>query len=251
MLFRRVIPQLLLSERRLVKTRNFKKPKYVGDPINAIKIFNEKEVDELIITDISLSINNQDIDFYYIEKLASECFMPLSYGGGIKSLTDVDNLISLGVEKITIHKNLFNEELLNLASSKYGNQAIIASLNLKNDDKGEKRMLDITSGQFLNSEIKNEIQRLVSSGVGEILLTDIDKEGTLEGIDLGLVESIIEYCPIPLIFSGGTNSLKDMKNALDVGASAIAIGASFVFYGPHRAVLISYPSRMELDSLSK
>lgn len=247
----RVIPCLLLSQGRggLVKTIKFANPKYVGDAINAIRIFNDKEVDELIVLDIDATREGRGPDFEAIEELAGECFMPLCYGGGIHSVEDALRLFNLGVEKVALQTAAARDpSLIRAIADHAGQQAVVVSIDVKRSWTG-KRMLHSYVGKAPNGDWQEAIRRAVEFGAGEILLNDVDREGTLSGPDLDLIRQASRAADVPLIASGGIASLSDMKSATDAGASAVAAGAYFVFHGPHRAVLITYPRYEELRDL--
>jgi cyclase len=250
MLKQRVIPSLLLQNEGLVKTRKFKSPKYVGDPINAIRIFNEKEVDELIVLDIGLRKDKREPNYRLIEEFASECFMPLCYGGGINSIEVARRVFSLGVEKICVQALCYeNIALVKELVNEFGSQSIVASIDVKKDILGRYKLYN--SSIKLNGQLtwQNHMARLVSLGVGEVVLNSVDKDGTMEGPDLGLIKKASELVSVPLVAVGGVGSMSDIKSAIEAGASAVAAGAFFVFHGPHRAVLITYPNYNELEKL--
>lgn len=245
----RVIPVLLLKNDGLVKTIKFKSPKYIGDPLNAVKIFNEKEVDELSILDISSNLNGPN--FKIIEEIASECFMPLMYGGGINTLDHINKLFAIGVEKISLNSILHSKpEIVIEAAKQYGSQSIIASIDVKKNFFGKYEV--ITKSGTFNSKIDpvNFAIHMQNLGVGEIFLNSIDRDGLMNGYDLDLILSITSKIDIPLIACGGARSLDDMKKALSIGkASAIAAGSMFVYHGKHNAVLINYPNQKDIKNL--
>lgn len=250
MLKNRVIPCLLLDEGRLVKSTKFKNNKYVGDPINAIKIFNDKEVDELIVIDISATRLGRGPNYSLIEEFAGECFMPLCYGGGVKSIEQARRLFNSGVEKISIQSALYeNENLLNEIVSEYGSQSIVASVDLKKNIFGKYRLYDFKSKGFYNLNWHDYIKKLNKEGVGEIFLNFVDRDGCGNGLDLELIREVSSLVSVPLIACGGVGSLDDIKSGVDAGANAIAAGSYFVFNGPHKAVLITYPKYNELSKL--
>lgn len=252
MLTHRVIPCLLLSQSRggLVKTMKFAKPKYVGDPINAVKIFNEKEVDELMVLDIDATREGRGPDFALIEDLASECFMPLCYGGGIRNAQDARTLFSLGVEKVSLQSALVaNPGLVREIADRAGEQAVVVSIDVKKNWLGKSQLHSAAGVKPAHSDWREAVRAAVASGAGEILLNAVDRDGTLAGPDLDLIREASAIADVPLIATGGISSLADMKAATDAGASAVAAGAYFVFQGPHRAVLITYPRYEELRAL--
>ncbi|HEX2763424.1 MAG TPA: AglZ/HisF2 family acetamidino modification protein [Allosphingosinicella sp.] len=250
MLSHRIIPCLLLSDGGLVKTRKFANPKYVGDPINAVRIFNEKEVDELMVLDIDASKERRGPDFAMAEQLADECFMPLCYGGGIRTAADARTLFSLGVEKVCIQSALAgNPGLVREIAERAGEQAVVVSIDVKKDWLGKPKLYSAAGVKPPFADWREAVRGAVASGAGEILLNAVDKDGTLSGPDLALVREASSIANVPLIAAGGISSLADIRAATDAGASAVAAGAFFVFQGPHRAVLITYPRYEELRAL--
>lgn len=250
MLLPRIIPILLISKRRVVKTTQFRKPSYVGDPINVIRIFNEKEVDELVVLDIDASKNQIEPDFEYIEQLAGECFMPLTYGGGIKSVDQAATIFSSGVEKVSIQSATINDaSLIQELTNRFGSQSIVASLDVNKGIFGQYRVVDTCRGRKLPISVLSRVQELSEAGVGEILLNAVHKDGTLSGIDEPMIHLVSSNCSLPVIATGGVGSLKDIRRAFDAGASAVGVGAFFVYHGPHRAVIISYPTNQQRRNL--
>lgn len=250
MLRHRVIPALLLRNGGLVKTQHFKDPKYVGDPINAIRIFNEKEVDELMLLDITASKENREPNFEIIELIAGECFMPLVYGGGVRTVEQAQRIFASGVEKISIQTAaLDNSQLIRELADRYGSQSIMVSLDIKKNWLGRAQAFAAAKGKALSIDWLQLLSDLVGAGAGEVLLNAVDKDGALSGPDLDLIRQASEQVDVPLIAVGGVSSLADIKAAVEVGASAVAAGAFFVYHGPHRAVLITYPKYYELEQL--
>lgn len=250
MLSHRVIPCLLLSGGGLVKTLKFANPKYVGDPINAVRIFNEKEVDELMVLDIDASKEGRGPDFAMAEELADECFMPLCYGGGIRNAEDARTLFSLGVEKVCIQSAaLRNPGLVREIADRAGEQAVMVSVDVKRNWLGKPKLFNAAGVDPGQGDWQGAIRRAVEMGAGEILLNAVDKDGTRSGPDLDLVREASAIAGVPLVATGGIGSLADIRAATDAGASAVAVGAFFVFQGPHRAVLITYPRYEELREL--
>lgn len=250
MLKARVIPTLLLRGAGLVKTRQFKDPKYVGDPINAIKIFNDKEVDELVLLDITASVEGRGPAFSAIEEVASECFMPLAYGGGIRSVEDIRRILKLGVEKVVLNSVAWRDpDVLRHASREFGAQAIVASVDVRKKLFGGYDVCGERGSRSLREDPVSYSRRMEELGAGEILLTSVDRDGTMKGYDLDLLEKVTQAVSVPVIASGGAGSVADFGAAVKQGgASAVAAGAMFVFHGPHRAVLITYPSQRELTA---
>ena len=250
MLKNRVIPLLSLDNYKLVKTLRFKNPQYIGDPINAIHIFNEKEVDEIIIIDITASKENREPNFDLIEEIAGECYMPLTYGGGIRSVEDVDRILSIGVEKVSLQSSIIkNPNFINDLAKRFGSQSIVVSVDVKKNWLGKLKYFVAVKESTLELDLIDLIKDLVNAGAGEVLLNAVDKDGTLSGPDLEMIKQVSNSIEVPIIACGGISSLEDIKAAVEVGASAVAAGSFFVYYGPHRAVLISYPKYHELEQL--
>ena len=216
MLQTRVIPVLLLHKKGLYKTIKFKSPKYVGDPINAIKIFNEKEVDELILLDIDATKEAREPNYRMIEKIASECFMPLCYGGGINNLKQIKKIFSLGVEKISINHSALssNSNLIEEAVEIYGSQSIVGAVNIKKNLFGSFKLYDHVSKRVLGKPIKEHLAELVDKGVGEIFINDVDNDGMMKGFNIDLIKEFTKDLPIPSICCGGAGSLEHCLNVL-------------------------------------
>lgn len=250
MLRTRVIPVLLMNGGGLVKTVKFKCPKYVGDPINAVKIFNEKEVDEIILLDITATIENRPPNFGMIRDIAGECFMPLAYGGGIRSFDDAQAVFQCGVEKVVLNSAAGDLGLIKQIASTYGSQAVVISIDARRNFFG-KRSVYSHSGSKSRGIVPTEFARMTAdAGAGEILINSIEREGTYQGYDLDLVSSVSEVVSIPVVALGGAASVDDLAFVVKQGgASAAAAGSIFVFHGKHRAVLINFPSQEELRSL--
>ena len=249
MLTTRVIPILLLRGRGLVKTVRFRDAMYVGDPVNAVRIFNEKEVDELALLDIDASVEGREPPFETIAEVAGECFMPLSYGGGIRSLPAIERILSLGVEKVIINSaTISTPDLVKNASEAFGSQSIAVSIDAKRTLAGRYEVF--TQGGRINTRLSPVecARRVEDDGAGEILVTSIDRDGTREGYDLELTRSVSAAVGIPVVAAGGAGRVEDLaKVVMEGGASAAAAGSLFVLQGKHRAVLISYPDRAVLE----
>jgi cyclase len=247
MLMPRVIPVLLFREGGLYKTTRFKDPVYVGDPINAVKIFNEKEVDELVFVDIAATTQKKGPDFERIREIAGECFMPLCYGGGVRSIEDAKRVIACGVEKVAINSYAAeNPDFVAEAASELASSTIVVSIDVKRDFLGKYHVQ--THGAKKKTDW-NPVEFAIlmeKLGAGEILLTSIDRDGTQKGYDLELIRSVADAVSIPVIACGGAARVSDFVQALESHASAVAAGSMFVFHGRHRAVLISFPSQQEL-----
>jgi cyclase len=248
MLKTRVMPCLLLRGWGLVKTVRFKSPSYVGDPINTVRIFNEKEVDELILLDIGATPEGRRPPFEAIEEIASECFMPVAYGGGLRTLEDVKTVLGLGVEKVAINSYAAeNPIFLREAADTFGSQAIIASIDVKRQLFGGYRVYVQGGRKATRHHPVDYARRMEQHGCGEILLTSIDRDGTFEGYDLDLIRLVAREVSVPVIASGGAGSVGDFGRAVkEGGASAAAAGSLVVYQGRNRAVLINFPTRAEL-----
>jgi cyclase len=242
MLQKRFIPCLLLRNSGLIKTENFNKSVYLGDPINAIKIFNDKEADELIFLDIDASKEKRGPNFPLLRDIASECFMPLAYGGGISNLNEIELLIQIGIEKVVINNAaLNNANLISEAVKYFGSSTVVGGIDVKKNIFGQYRVFDHVQKKTLSVLPKELAINYVDAGVGELFLNNVDLDGTLLGYDLNLIKDVSTSIQVSLIASGGASSRENMLQAIDYGASAAAAGAFFVFKGPHKAVLINYP----------
>lgn len=243
----RVIPVLLLKNGGLVKTVKFKDPKYVGDPINAVRIFNEKEVDELAFLDIAATVSGRGPDFETLADIAGEAFMPMAYGGGLSSLDDVKRVFGLGFEKVIVNSAAYGStNVISQAAAVFGSQSIVGCIDVKRTFFGRTELFS-TSGRKKNAvPLQKHIQTLVDAGVGELLLNSIDRDGTFSGYDLALISDVSSMVSVPVVACGGAGDMVDMIKAVQAGASAVAAGSLFIFYGPHKAVLINYPERSEL-----
>lgn len=250
MLKHRVIPALLLRDGGLVKTRQFKDAKYIGDPVNAIRIFNDKEVDELMVHDIVAAKRGCEPDYRMIEQFAGECFMPLCYGGGISSIEQAARIFSLGVEKISLQSAALDDlSLVTKIAKRFGSQSVVVSVDVKRNWLKRPNLFESRSSKVLKLDWLNYMRRAVDAGAGEVLLNAVDRDGEMCGYDLDLIQQAANEVTVPLIALGGARSLDDFKAAVDAGASAVAAGAMFVFHGPHRAVLITYPRYADLERL--
>lgn len=245
----RVIPCLLLSGEKLVKTIRFKQPTYVGDPINAVKIFNDREVDELAVLDITATRRRHDPPFEHLRAIAGECFMPLSYGGGIRTIEQARRLFSIGIEKVVINTAAVeNPSLLTAVADEYGSQAVIASIDVKNDWLGRRRVFTRAASHNTGLSPRQHAEAVVARGAGEILLTSVDRDGTMNGYDVEMIREVSAAVPVPLVACGGAGALAHLGEAIAAGASAVAAGSLFVFTGSRRAVLINYPSAADLKA---
>jgi len=246
----RIIPCLLLRGRGLYKTAKFKDPTYVGDPINAVKIFNEKEVDELIFLDITATPEKKEPAYSIIEDIASECFMPLTYGGGVTSIDQMRRLYRMGVEKISLNTAAFNNRrLVEESCAIFGSSSVIAAIDVKKTFLGKNEVY-IAGGKINTKEDPiRYAEQLAKLGVGEIFINSIDRDGTMAGYDVEFLKKLGNAVDTPLIACGGAGNLNHMHEAVtQARIPALAAGSMFVFHGKHRAVLINYPNRAELES---
>ncbi len=250
MLRSRVIPCLLVHKKGLVKTVNFKDPKYIGDPINAVKIFNEKEVDELIVLDIDASVERRGPNFEMIKNLANECRMPFCYGGGITTVEQAKKIIELGAEKIAISSSAINSpNLIKDIGIEVGIQSVVVVIDVKKRGflSGGGYDIFIKNGkEKVNLKLKDFIHQLNDIGVGEIVINSIDNDGQMKGFDLELISMIRDLTNFPLTALGGAGSVDDIKLLIKkFKIIGIAVGSLFVFKGKYKAVLINYPNRDE------
>lgn len=251
MLATRLMPCLLMSNGALVKTVRFKEGTYVGDPLNAVRIFNQKEVDELILLDIHATTQERGIDFSTIEKVVSECFMPICYGGGVRSIGDMRRLYTLGVEKVSLGAAAFEVPgLVRQASEEFGAQAVVVTLDVKKGLFGKSTVRFRNGTQDSKMTPLGAARHFEAEGAGEILLYSIDRDGTWAGFDLKLIEAVSHGVNVPVVATGGAGSLHDVKAAVkEAGASAVAIGSMAVFQGKDLGVLIKFPARSDQEAL--
>jgi imidazole glycerol-phosphate synthase subunit HisF len=249
----RIIPCLLLKGKGLVKTVKYKDPIYLGDPINIVRIFNDKEVDELILLDIQSTPENRTPQFEYIHQVVSECFMPVCYGGGVNNIDEMETLFRLGIEKISLNTAAVeNQELVKTAVCEFGRQAIVISIDVKKNLLGKYEVF--TCGGRKNARLNpvDFARQVEDLGAGEILINSIDRDGTMQGYDIDLIHNITAVVNVPVIACGGAGKVQDLADVITKGgATAAAAGSLFVFQGKHRAVLISYPSSLEIDNFFK
>jgi cyclase len=255
----RVIPCLLLQDKGLVKTIRFKDPTYIGDPINAVRIFNESEVDELIFLDITpakqrglfKSLKKYPLPLDLVSKISEECYMPLAYGGGIQSIEDIHGIMSTGVEKIVINSSAVEKpDLIRQAADLYGSQSIVVSMDVRINVSGSYEVMTKGGSQPTGLDPVSHATTMESYGAGEIFLNSIDRDGTMSGYDIPLIQRISSSIKVPLIACGGAGNLHHFTEAVqEGGAAAVAAGSFFVFHGKRRAVLISYPPREELEKI--
>lgn len=251
MLRPRIIPCLLLKNGGLVKTVNFGAPKYVGDPINAVRIFNEKEVDELTVLDIDATAQKREPNYALIRSLAAECRMPLCYGGGVTSVEQIQRIISLGVEKVALSSAaIANPQLVAQASEKVGRQSIVVVLDVRRTKRGGYEVHTHNGSKAVGRDVADLAAEFERLGAGEVVVNSIDRDGAMKGYDLELVQQVREAITLPLTVLGGAGSLKDVAELIRrFGIIGAAAGSLFVFKGVYRAVLINYPSRADKDAL--
>lgn len=248
----RVIPCLLLRRGGLVKTIAFDTPAYVGDPINAVRIFNEKEVDELVLLDIEASRTGVEPDYEQVAEIVSEAFMPIGYGGGVRSVAQAQRLVSLGVEKIVLNTAALppaGYELVRELSERVGASSTVVSVNAKKDWRSRWRVYDSARRDLAKLDLVEHVTRCVTAGAGEIFLNDVARDGTGKGYDLDLVRAVAGAVDVPVIACGGAGELSHFVAAVDAGASAVAAGSMFVYMGRHRAVMINYPGEVVLREM--
>lgn len=244
----RAIPALLLADGGLVKTVKFKNPAYIGDPINAVRLFNDMEVDELVVLDVNASREGRGPNLSLIGDFASEAFMPFGYGGGISTIEQMADLFALGVEKVMLNHAILNDRsLLSQAASRFGNQSVVACIDAKRDLFGRLRVYDHVRRRGTGIDVVEHVRELARAGAGEIVLYDVDRDGAMEGYNLALVRNACAVLDVPLVALGGAGSLDDMAAAVAAGASAAAAGSLFVYQSKSRGVLINYPSRADLE----
>ncbi len=249
MLRTRVIPCLQLLDDSLVKTVKFDKPAYVGDPINTVRIFNELEVDELCLLDIRASLNSHQPNFELLAQIANECFMPLSYGGGIDSLATAQKVFSIGFEKIVLNTVLHrNPQLVRELVAHFGSQAIVASIDVRKNMWGKYAAYINDGTQKIDIDPVSFARQMEQAGAGEILLTSMDKEGTWQGYDISITEKLAKAVAIPVIANGGAGSVADIANVIKAGkASAAALGSMVVYQKKGMGVLVNFPDKNMLS----
>lgn len=244
----RVIPCLQVDRGRLVKTTGYRNPGYVGDLINSLRIFNEKEVDEMAVVDISATRERRRPDFELINEMASECFMPLAYGGGITTVAEIERIIQLGVEKVILNSAaLENLDLVRAAAASVGSQSVVVSIDVKRRWLGAYGVFTRSGTRRIAGDLLRIVDAVTEAGAGELLLNAIDKDGNMGGYDHALIKAVTERTTLPVIAAGGASGPADLVQAVQQsGASAVAAGALFIYRGPHRAVLLSYPSARDI-----
>lgn len=247
----RVIPCLLLQGKKLVKTVRFAKPTYVGDPINTVRIFNEKEVDELVFLDIDATPNDKVPQFDLIREISEECFMPFAYGGGLKTLEQIRQVLANGAEKVVLNTALHDQpNLVEEAAKQFGNQSIVASVDVKKTWRRGMQVVTAGGRRKSGGEPVAFCQEMAERGAGEILVTSVDRDGTFSGYDLELIAAVSKAVDVPVIACGGAGTLEHLKQGVkEAGTDAVAAGSLFVFQKANRSVLINYPRREVLDAM--
>lgn len=244
----RLIPCLLLRDRGLVKTVKFKHPTYLGDPINAVKIFNDKEVDELVVLDVTATREGRGPAIDFLREIASECFMPLSYGGGIRNPDEARAIVNVGIEKVIINSEAVKNPLLvRQIADVLGSSSVVVSIDVKKNWRGRYAVCIESGTRATGLDPVRFAAQMVQMGAGEILLSSIERDGTMRGYDLNLIKQVASAVDIPVIACGGAATIQDLVRAIRQGkACAAAAGSLFVFQGKHRAVLINYPPQDEI-----
>lgn len=249
-MLKRIIPVLLLSHHGLVKTQKFLSPKYVGDPINAVKIFSEKEADELVFLDIQASKENKLPDYNLIKDIASEAYMPFSYGGGIKNLACAEKILKNGAEKIVLNNVLFsNRALATKMIAEFGVSTVVACIDVKKNIFGQYKIYSHVQKKTVDIGFEEYLKVCEDIGFGEVIIQNVDQDGLMKGYDVELITKARSYISSPLVALGGAGSLQNIETILHSGADAAAAGSLFTFYGKYRAVLITYPSYNEIKEV--
>ena len=246
----RVIPVLLLQNGDLVKTKQFRNPVYIGDPINAVRIFNEKRVDELVLLDISAKPGGLSRDYQRMAEIAGEAFMPLAFGGGLSSLQEIETTLKLGMEKVVLNSTaVSNLSLITQVARRFGSQSVVVSIDARKRFGGSYKVFVRGGRKATTLDPVAHARHCADAGAGEILITSIAREGTFEGYDVKLTRNVADAVPLPVIACGGAAKVEDFAMAVtEGGASAVAASSMFVFQGTHRAVLISFPDAAVLSA---
>jgi imidazole glycerol-phosphate synthase subunit HisF len=247
----RIIPVLLLKEQGLVKTIKFDKERYIGDPLNAVKIFNAKQCDELVVLDILASKHKRPVNLKIIREIATECFMPLAYGGGISNLIEIEEILKSGVEKIILNSVLLSDPgFLKKAVKEFGSSTIVASVDVKKNMFGKYQVASHTGMKVRESNLFKYLSEISENEAGELMINVIDLDGTCKGYEMKLAKSVSEYMTIPVVWSGGCSGFEDMKALIEeTQVSAAAAGSYFIYRGPLQAVLINYPESKEISNI--
>ena len=251
MLKTRIIPCLQLIGDSLVKTIRFKDPAYIGDPVNTVRIFNELEVDELCFLDIRATVENRTPNLEVLQHISNECFMPLSYGGGIKDFETARAIMSIGFEKIVVNtESFYNPSLITQLSRHFGAQAVVASIDVKKNLWGKYQVFIADGSVKTDIDVVEYALRLQEAGAGEILLTSMDRDGTWSGFDIDLIKKVADALSVPLIANGGAGNTKHIGEAVKTGhASAVSLGSMIVYQQKGMGVLVNFPDKTELEKM--
>ncbi len=250
MAFPRVIPILLVSDGYLVKPVKFKGGQYIGDPINAVRIFNEKQVDELLICDIDATIKGTGVNYSLIEEIASEAFMPVGYGGGVINADQAQRIVSIGIEKVVLGSTAANRpDSISEVSAALGSSSTVVCIDTRKPLFGDLGVFVERGQRKTGLSPQEAAQRAQALGAGEVIISSIDREGTSAGYDLKTIEAVASSVTVPVVALGGAGKFEDFASAIQAGASAVAAGSMFVLNGQHRAVLITYPTPDQIQSL--
>ena len=243
----RLIPVLLIHKGGVYKTNKFKNAVYIGDPINTVRLFNDMEVDEIVVLDIDASKEKSEPNYEVFEELASEAFMPVGYGGGIRTLEQAKRILNSGVEKVIINYAVqSNGELIAECAKRFGSQSVVASIDYTNKLIGGRKQYDHVTGKNLQLSPLDAAEIAEKMGAGEVILSCVDRDGCMKGLDVELIQEASQRLEIPIVICGGAGTLEHLQQAQAAGASAIAGGSMFVFRGRQRGILINYPNEAQL-----
>lgn len=245
MLRKRVVPALLISDTGLVKTKKFRQPRYIGDAINSARIFNQMEVDELFLIDIRATSESRPIQFALVEQIVSECFMPISYGGGVRTVEDFRQLYTLGVEKISVSSLLFDNPVeVRKAVDRFGSQSVVATIDVKRSRlRRQHEVVTHNAKRLVSKDLAASVRAINDLGVGELVINDVDREGTWSGFDVDLLRNVAAMTGVPLVAMGGAGSLEHVRDAVTAGqVSAVALGSMAVFQAKDMGVLLNFPT---------
>ena len=246
----RVIPVLTLIEDGLYRTRRFKKPAYVGDPLNAVRIFNDKEVDELLVVDITPERGWSDARLRLLGEMAQEAFMPMALGGNITEAAHVERAFEIGYDKVIVNSAAVTDmELIERLAGRFGGQSIVVSMDVAKRTFGRRSVFSNLGRNATRLDPIDYAKHAENAGAGEIIIRSIEHDGMMEGFDLQLIADVADAVSVPVVAAGGAGSLADLTSALSAGAHSVAVGSMFVYQGPHRAVLINYPTAEEIDAV--
>ena len=244
----RIIPTLLLRKTGLVKGQKFSKHVYVGDAINTARIFNDKFVDELILLDIDATREGREPNYALIGELASECFMPLAYGGGVSNVAQMEKLYRLGCEKVCITTAAVQPGLIAEAAARFGRQSVVVGIDVRKKLMGGYEVMVQSGTEKIATPLDEYVSQVTQAGAGELMIQAIHRDGTLEGYDMELIARVAKLTTVPVIAAGGASGPANLAAAIGAGASAAAAGALFVFQGKHRAVLVNVPTRADMSA---